>query len=188
MSLFSGFGLIAIVFIIMAIFVVAWGISVYNRLISSREFIRNSMGNIATQIESRWDAIRNLIDATKNYSSHEAETLTDITAMRSKVDRTSDASTVEKDDALFDQAMSQINVVVENYPDLKANQVYLSTMQNVDKYENNVRQARMVYNDTVTKFNRLVQQFPSSVVAGIFGFRQEEYFRSSESKAEMPQW
>lgn len=188
MNLFSGFGLIAIVFIIMAIFVVAWGISVYNRLISSREFIRNSMGNIATQIESRWDAIRNLIDATKNYSSHEAETLTDITAMRSKVDRTSDASTVEKDDALFDQAMSQINVVVENYPDLKANQVYLSTMQNVDKYENNVRQARMVYNDTVTKFNRLVQQFPSSIVAGIFGFRQEEYFRSSESKSEMPQW
>lgn len=187
MNLISGLGL-GVILLIIGVLVIFWGISVYNRLISSREFVRNSMGNIATQVESRWDALKNLIDATKQYAAHEAETLTGITEMRSPVNRSSDPSEIEKDDALFEQAMGRINVVVENYPNLKADQVFMSTMNNVDKYENNVRQARMVFNDTVLKYNRLVQQFPSSIVAGIFGFSTKEYFQQTESKAEMPQW
>lgn len=170
------------------VLIVLWIISTYNKLVSSREFVRNSMGNIAAQIESRWDAVRTLIDAAKKYSSHEADTLTSITEMRAKVDRTSKPAEVEKDDNLFDQALRQIDVVVENYPELKADSVYLQAMGGIDKYENNVRQARMVYNDTVTKLNRMVQQFPSSIVAGMFGFSQEAYFESSAAKAEMPQW
>lgn len=164
------------------------GISIYNQLISSREFVRNSMGNIAAQVESRWDAVRGLIDGAKKYSSYESEALTNITAMRSKIDRTSEPTTVEKDDKLFEQAMNQINVVAENYPELKADRVYIQAMEGIDRYENNVRQARMVYNDTVTKFNRQVQQFPSSIVAGLFRFSQEDYFQSSSAKSDMPQW
>ncbi len=174
--------------IIIIVLAVLWAISVYNKLISQREFVRNSMGNIAAQIESRWDAVKSLIDAAKKYSSHEVETLSGITAMRAKVDRTSDPGTVEKDDKLFEKAMNQINVVAENYPDLKADRVYIQAMEGVDKYENNVRQARMVYNDTVTKLNRQIQQFPSSIVAGMFGFNQEVYFQSSGDKRDMPQW
>ncbi|MDD2426704.1 MAG: LemA family protein [Eubacteriales bacterium] len=176
-------GILAVV-----VLIVLWAISVYNKLVSAREFVRNSMGNIAAQIESRWDAVKSLIDAAKKYSTHEAEVLTNITAMRGKVDRTSAPADVEKDDNLFQQAMGQIDVVVENYPDLKADGVYIQAMQGIDRYENNVRQARMVYNDTVTKLNRMVQQFPSSIVAGMFGFNQEAYFESSREKAEMPQW
>lgn len=170
------------------ILIVLWVVSTYNKLVSSREFVRNSMGNIAAQIESRWDAVKSLIDAAKKYSTHEAETLTNITAMRGKVDRTSGAAEVEKDDGLFEQAMRQLDVVVENYPDLKADAVYIQAMTGIDKYENNVRQSRMVYNDTVTKLNRLIQQFPSSIVAGMFNFNQEAYFESSSEKADMPQW
>lgn len=188
MNLMLGFGVIIVIMIVIAILFIIWGISVYNRLVSAREFVRNSMGNIAAQVESRWDALKSLIDAAKSYSSHETDTLTEITAMRSNVDRTSDVSEVEKDDALFQQALTQVNVVAENYPDLKADRVYSQAMQGVDKYENNVRQARMVFNDTVTKYNRQVQQFPSSIVAGIFGFSQEEYFKNTESKSDMPQW
>ncbi len=177
-----------LIVIAIIVLILLWGISTYNKLISSREFVRNSMGNIAAQIESRWDAVKSLIDAAKQYSSHEVETLTNITAMRANVDRTSEPTTVEKDDKLFEQAMNQINVVAENYPELKADRVYIQAMEGVDKYENNVRQARMVYNDTVTKFNRKVQQFPSSIVAGMYGFSQEAYFQSSSSKSDMPQW
>jgi LemA protein len=176
-------GLIAVI-----VLIVLWLVSVYNKLVSAREFVRNSMGNIAAQIESRWDAVKSLIDAAKKYSSHEAETLTGITAMRGKVDRSSGAAEVEKDDNLFEQALRQIDVVVENYPDLKADGVYVQAMEGIDKYENNVRQSRMVYNDTVTRLNRMVQQFPSSIVAGMFGFKQEAYFESSSGKADMPQW
>lgn len=174
--------------IAVVVLIVLWFVSAYNKLVSAREFVRNSMGNIAAQIESRWDAVKSLIDATKQYSSHEAETLTDITAMRGKVDRRSDAAEVEKDDNLFEQTLRQMDVVVENYPDLKADRVYIQAMEGIDKYENNVRQSRMVFNDTVTKLNRMVQQFPSSVVAGMFGFKQEAYFESSSGKADMPQW
>ena len=170
------------------ILIVLWVVSTYNKLVSLREFVRNSMGNIAAQIESRWDAVKSLIDAAKKYSAYEAETLTNITAMREKVDRSSDAGKVVKDDNLFAEAMRQIDVVVENYPDLKADGVYIQAMQGIDKYENNVRQSRMVYNDTVTKLNRQVQQLPSSIVAGIFGFRQETYFESTSTKVDMPQW
>ena len=177
-----------IIVLIIVVLIGLWGISIYNQLISSREFVRNSMGNIAAQVESRWDAVSSLIGATKKYSSHEAETLTNITAMRSKVDRTSEPSVVEKDDSLFEQAMNQLNVVVENYPELKADSVYIQTMESIDRYENNVRQSRMVYNDTVTKLNRQVQQFPSSIIAGMFRFSQESYFQSSSAKSDMPQW
>ena len=177
-----------IIVLIIVVLIGLWGISIYNQLISSREFVRNSMGNIAAQVESRWDAVNSLIGATKKYSSHEAETLTNITAMRSKVDRTSEPSVVEKDDSLFEQAMNQLNVVVENYPELKADSVYIQTMESIDRYENNVRQSRMVYNDTVTKLNRQVQQFPSSIIAGMFRFSQESYFQSSSAKSDMPQW
>ncbi len=177
-----------IILLVVVALVGFWVMNTYNQLVSSREFVRNSMGNIATQVESRWDAVKSLIDAAKKYSTHEAEALTNITAMRSNVDRTSQPTAVEKDDALFSQAMDRINVVVENYPELKADQIYIRAMDGVDRYENNVRQARMVYNDTVTKLNRQVQQFPSSIVAGMFGFGQEEYFQSTESKSEMPQW
>lgn len=174
--------------LVAVVLLVLWIISAYNKLVSAREFVRNSMGNISAQIESRWDAVRSLIDAAKKYSSHEAETLSNITAMREKVDRTSEPADVEKDDNLFERALRQIDVVVENYPNLKADGVYIQAMAGIDKYENNVRQARMVYNDTVTKLNRLVQQFPSSIAARIFGFSQEAYFESSDAKADMPQW
>ena len=177
-----------LVILIIIVLIGLWAISVYNKMISQREFVRNSMGNIAAQIESRWDAVKSLIDATKKYSSHEAETLTGITAMREKVDRTSDPASVEKDENLFKKAMNQINLVAENYPDLKADRVYTQAMEGIDKYENNVRQARMVYNDTVTKLNRQIQQFPSSIVAGMFGFSQEAYFQNSSDKRDMPQW
>jgi LemA protein len=78
--------------------------------------------------------------------------------------------------------------VAENYPDLKASQVYQDTLKNVDKYEQQVRQSRMIYNDTVTKYNRSVQSVPTNIIAGIFNFEQEKYFESSSDKSEMPSW
>ena len=163
-------------------------ISVYNRLVGSREFVRNSMGNIAAAVESRWDALTNLISATKQYSEHEASVLRDVTAQRTGVSKTSSPQEVENDDRLFQQAMTRLNVVAESYPDLKADQVYQNTMNSVNQYENNVRQSRMIYNDTVTQYNRTIKSFPSNLIAGLFGFRQEEYFQHTQEKSSMPTW
>ena len=170
------------------ILIILFVISTYNKLVYQREFVRNAMGNIAAQIESRWDALKNLIDATKKYSDHESKLLTDITAQRTGVSSTSSADDVEQDDNLFNQAVGRINVVAENYPDLKASNVYMKTMDSVNQYEDKVRMSRMMYNDTVTKYNRQILQFPSNIFAGLFGFTQEQYFKNTESKAEMPEW
>ncbi|MFM1524976.1 MULTISPECIES: LemA family protein [Helcococcus] len=177
-----------IVIAVIVVFLVLFVISIYNKLVVLRENVRNAMSQIATQIESRWDVITNLIGATSKYSEHEANTLREVIGMRTGVNRNSSASEVIKDDQLFQQAMDRINVVVESYPNLKADSLYINTMNNIDKYENNVRNARMIFNDTVTKYNREILMFPKNIFAGIFGFHQEEYFKHSESKANMPQW
>ena len=76
----------------------------------------------------------------------------------------------------------------ESYPDLKALEVYQTTMGNIDKYEMALKNSRMIYNDTVTRYNREIKVFPAVIIAGFLGFREEEYFKSSESKQEMPTW
>ena len=176
-----------VVLIIIALIVI-WMISTYNKLVQSREMVRNSMGQIAAQIESRWDALTSLIEATKKYSKHESEVLENVTAQRTGISKNSNPSDVEKDATMFNEAIGRINVVAEAYPDLKASNIYENTMNQINEYENNVRHSRMIYNDTVTKFNRLILTFPNSLLAGIFNFREEEYFTSTETKRSMPSW
>ncbi len=176
------------IILVIAAAIVLWVISTYNTLIRQREFVRNAMGQIAAQIESRWDAIKNMIEGTKQYAAYEAGILEKITAQRTSLGRQSGVADVEKDNTLFGQAMTQLFAVAENYPDLKASQVYQDTLKNVDKYEQQVRQSRMIYNDTVTKYNRVIQSVPSNIIAGLFHFQIEKYFESTTDKAEMPSW
>lgn len=176
-----------IILIIIAVLAL-WAISTYNNLIKSREMVRNSMGQIAAQVESRWDAISSLISATKKYSDHESKVLESVTAQRTGINKNSNPSDIEKDDNIFNEAIGKINVVVESYPDLKASTVYTNTMTQINEYENNVRHSRMIYNDTVTKFNRSILTFPNSLLAGMFGFKEEEYFSSTDTKESMPSW
>lgn len=135
--------------------------------------VRNAMGQIAAQVESRWDALTNLIQATKNYEKHEAETLEKLTANRSRVTNTSSASEVEADSKAFNSALSRLIAVAEAYPDLKANTIYQNTMDSVNRYEENVRHSRMIFNDTVTKYNRELQVFPNNIFAGILDLQKK---------------
>jgi LemA protein len=82
--------------------------------------------------------------------------------------------------------MRRLAVVIEKYPDIKANQMYIKTMDSVNMYENQVRMSRMVYNDSVTNYNRLIRQIPSNIVASLFGFKSREYLEENEAKTEMP--
>lgn len=179
-----------ILLIILGIVVVLilWLITSYNRLVRLREMVKNSMGQIAANVESRWDALKSLIDATKKYSSHEAETLENIVKQRSSVNSTSTVKEIEKDNDIFSNVMSKLSVVVESYPDLKANTIYLNTMDKIDSYEQDVKNSRMVYNDTVTKFNRTMLVFPVVLVAKMMGFSEFEYFKNTTEKQNPPSW
>ena len=183
-------GGIPVIIIVLGLVVIigAYIVSTYNTLIRSRENIQNAMGQIATNIESRWDALTSLISATKEYSEREANVLLDITKARSHVGSNADTADIEEDDKLFGRAMANINAVAEAYPDLKASNLYQKAMDNINSYENNVRLSRQIYNDTVTKFNRQIKTFPTNIIAGMFGFVSEDYFQTTSGKEDMPSW
>lgn len=166
----------------------AWVISIYNSLVTTRERVDNARAQISTQIESRWDAVRSLIDATKHYSKHEAEVLENVTKQRATIGQSSSIKDIQKSEAELNNVLGRIIAVSESYPDLKASKIYENTMNSINKFEDNVRNARMIYNDTVTMFNRKIKMFPSSIIAGMFNFESREYFEGTENKQDMPNW
>lgn len=184
-------GEIKMVFIIVIVILVVlgfWVMSTYNSLITLRERVDNAKAQIATQIESRWDALKSLIEATKQYSKHEAEVLESVTEKRASIGKNSSISQMENAEQEFNGVLGRLIAVSESYPDLKASGVYQSTMASVNKYEDNVRNSRMIYNDVVTRFNRAIKMFPGSIVAGIFKFVASDYFEGTETKQDMPSW
>ena len=176
------------IIIILAIvaLLVLWVISVQRKLVSSEELCKNAMSQIGVQQSSRWDALSALVELVKSYNEHEYNTLRDVIAMRKEIGSSSSVAEAEAQEQAIAGAIKQINVVAEQYPELKANENYAKAMDAVNTYENQVRTSRMVYNDTVTKFNRIVRQLPDSLIAGLLGFKEKEYLKVEESKTSMP--
>lgn len=163
-------------------------ITSYNKLVGAKELIENSRGQIAAQIESRFDALTSLISATKQYTAHEAETIEKTVKQRTSLSSDMSNADYEKAEEIFQGSLSRLIAISENYPELKASEVYKQSMDSIDKYEKNVRLSRMSYNDTVTKYNRLVITIPTNIVASMTGHTKEEYFKSQEEKKDMPVW
>lgn len=180
--------ILGVVFLLILLIVAFYVIRTYNNFISFGERVTNGKAQISTQLESRWDAVKSLIDATRQYSKHEAETLERVIAQRISVSQDSSIEEMEQDDQQLNNVVSRLIAISESYPELKASDVYKTTMDSIQKFEDNVRHARMIYNDTVTRYNRLVRMFPSNFVAMIFNFKEREYFKGTESKQEMPSW
>src|SRR5690625_4141708 len=179
---------VPIILIATIIIITLWIIKTYNTFISLGERVSNAKGQIAAQVESRWDAINNLIGATKRYAKHEVETLEGVIEKRVSITGDSSIKQIEQMDEQMDNVLGRLLAISESYPELKASEVYLTTMESVDKYENYVRHSRMIYNDVVTRFNRLVKMFPSNVIAKIFNFELKEYFQTTDNKLYMPSW
>lgn len=177
-----------IILVILLVIMIVWAISTYNNLISLGERVSNAKAQIATQIESRWDALKSLIQATKQYSKHEADVLQGVTEKRASIGRGSSVEDIENAEKEFNGVLGRLLAVTESYPDLKASGVYKETMASVNKFEDNVRNSRMIYNDVVTRYNRAIRVFPSSIIANIFKYEQKEYFQGTESKQDMPSW
>lgn len=178
--------LIVIGFLIVA--VAGWAIVTYNRFVVLRENVRNAMGQIATQIESRWDALTSVIAAAKQYAAHEADTLLAVTKDRAPLRPTSAPADVVADEEAFGTMLGRFNALAEAYPQLRASETYQSAMEEVTRFEDNVRHSRMFYNDSVTKLNRYRGQFPAMIVGALFGFATAPYFENTSTKSEMPSW
>ena len=177
-------------FILIAIIVaviVFWAISTQRRLVVLDENISNAMSQIGVQLSSRFDALTALLDLTKGYAKHESETLIEtIKSRRSVITAKSTPDDVLRQEGVISEALGKIAMVTEQYPELKANESYIKTMDAVQTFENMVRSSRLIYNDSVTKLNREIRMFPVSLIAGMLGFHQRDYLEEQASKAEMP--
>ena len=176
-----------IIIVIVVVFLVLWIVSCQRRLAVMDENINNAMAQIGVQLSSRFDALTALLDLTKGYAAHESQTLIEtIKSRRSVITASSTPDDVIKQEGIISEALGRISMVAEQYPQLKASESYIRCMNAVDSYEKMVRTSRLIYNDSVTKLNRNLRMFPTSLIAGAFGFRQRAYLEAVEDKADMP--
>ena len=160
---------------------VVFGIVSYNRFVSQRQLIKDSWANIDTELRRRYDLIPNLVETVKCYASHERGVFENVTKARAAAAAaTGSPAEQAAAEGPFVAALRQLFAVVENYPDLKANQNFLALQGELTNTEDRLQTARRFYNANVRDYNARVQQFPSNVIARSFGFKEEEFFEVEE--------
>jgi LemA protein len=172
----------AIVLIVLIVIVVFYLISIYNSLVALRNQVKNAWSQIDVQLKRRHDLIPNLIETVKGYVKHERDTLENITKYRSQAMGAGTIAEKSKAEGLLSGALGQLNVVVENYPDLKANQNFLSLQEELTSTENKISFSRQSYNDQVLFYNNKIEMFPSNIIAGMFKFVKEVFFELEDKK------
>ena len=178
--------LVTVIVIAVVVLLVLWVISAQRKFVSAEEIVKNAMSQIGVQQSSRWDALTALVELIKSYNEHEYKTLKEVIAARAGITANSTTADAQAQEDLLERALVQVRAISEQYPDLKANAMYIKTMDSVNTYENQVRMSRMVYNDSVTKYNQMVRQIPDSIVAALLHFTEKEYLKENTAKSDMP--
>ncbi len=174
--------IVILVLAFIVILIVGYIIATQRKLVSLDEFCKNAMSQISVQLNSRWDAVQNLAKLAAQYAKHESETITNVIQQRRMGQVTTAQQANEQQDAIS-SVMGRLIAIGEAYPELKADGLFRETMDGVRAYEEKVRMSRMVYNDTATKYNRLIRQFPSSIVASILNYNtQKDYLQVDDQK------
>ena len=170
------------VILAIVVLVLLGGVVSYNRFVSQRTQIRNAWANIDTELRRRYDLIPNLVETVKGYASHEREVFENVTKARAMATSAtgSPAAQAAAEGPLV-AALRQLLAVAENYPDLKANQNFLALQSELANTEDRLQTARRFYNANVQDYNRRIQSFPSRLIAGNFGFKEEQFFEVEES-------
>ena len=153
-------------------------IGIYNSLVRLRNQVRNAWAQIDVQLKRRHDLIPNLMETVKGYMKHERETLEAVTNARNLAQGAigKGVGAQSKAEGELSGALSKLLAVVENYPDLKANQNFLALQEELTSTENKISFSRQFYNDSVLGYNNKTQMFPSNVVANVTGFKAGEFF------------
>jgi len=179
-------GLELIVVLVIVGSVVIFVIGIYNRLVTLRNRCDNSWAQVDVQLRRRYDLIPNLMETVKGYAKHEREVFLKVTEARAQA---IDAGSVKEQGAaenMLTGALKSLFAVVENYPDLKANQNFLMLQEELAGTEGKIAYARQFYNDNIMQFNLKQQVFPSNIIASMFNFKEKEYFEIEEPEAREP--
>jgi LemA protein len=171
-----------------ALILVVWVIGVYNSLVGLRNMVKNAWAQIDVQLKRRHDLIPNLIETVKGYAKHESGTLEAVIAARNQAVKATSIEDSIKAEQQLGGALGRLMVVMEAYPDLKANSNFLSLQEELTSTENKISFARQYYNDEVMKYNTRLESFPANLVAGPFQFKPATFFEvTNEKEREAPQ-
>ncbi|CCZ57528.1 lemA family protein [Clostridium sp. CAG:762] len=177
---------VIIIIFAVIILLVFYGIGVYNKLVNSRNKVKDQWAQIDVQLKRRADLIPNLVETVKGYAKHEKNTLTEVIEARNKfVSAGSINEEIEANNQLTG-ALNKLFALSESYPELKANQNFISLQNDLKDTEDKISYARQFYNDTVLTYNNLVQMFPSNIIANMFKFEVYEFFKIEEKEKEVP--
>ncbi|MGB7931540.1 MAG: LemA family protein [Gammaproteobacteria bacterium] len=162
------------------------GILFYNRLVGLNNQVKNAWRQIDVQLKRRHDLIPNLVEVVKDYMSYEQETLQQVIQARTRAVSANSPEEAIAAEGVLGGALGKLFALMENYPDLKANENVARLMEELSATENKISFSRQFYNDSVMALNNGVQSFPSNIVAGMFGFREATYFEVPETETAVP--
>jgi len=171
-----------IVILVVLFLIVIIPIFIYNGLIGKKNRVKNAFATIDVMLKKRHDLIPNLIETVKQYMSHERDTLTEIVKLRSQIIDNSDISDSERvnlENQLTNK-LSGLNINIENYPDLKANQNFMQLQGSLNEIESQLSASRRGYNASVLEYNNGLEMFPSSIIAGMMGLKQNDFLKTPE--------
>jgi Uncharacterized conserved protein len=186
-----GIGMIALIVLLVIaaglLLVILYVIGTYNVFVGLRNQVDNAWSQIDVQLKRRHDLIPNLVETAKGYMKHERGTFEAITNARAQAMGAKTVADAGKAEGVLGEALSKFMLVVENYPDLKANQNFLAVQEELSSTENKIAFSRQAYNDQAMFFNNRIQMFPSNIVAGIFSFTKRDFFEvSAAAEREVP--
>jgi LemA protein len=184
-------GMIALIVLLVIaaglLLVILYVIGTYNVFVGLRNQVDNAWSQIDVQLKRRHDLIPNLVETAKGYMKHERGTFEAITNARAQAMGAKTVADAGKAEGALGDALSKFMLVVENYPDLKANQNFLAVQEELSSTENKIAFSRQAYNDQTMFFNNRIQMFPSNIVAGIFSFTKRDFFEvSAAAEREAP--
>jgi LemA protein len=180
-------GIVLIIILVVPVLLILFVIGIYNALVRLRNQVDNAWSQIDVQLKRRHDLIPNLVETAKGYMKHERETFEAITQARSQAMGAKSVAEASKAEGMLGEALSKFMLVVENYPDLKANQNFLAVQEELTGTENKISFARQNYNDQVLFYNNKIQMFPSNIIAGMFSFGKRDFFEiGTAAEREVP--
>ena len=175
--------------------IIMWAISGYNGMVSMDESVQGKWADVETQYQRRADLIPNLVSTVKGYAAHESETLESVVKARSeassvKVDPENltpeKLAEYQKAQSGVSSALGRLMVIVEKYPDLKANQNFLELQSQLEGTENRINVARRDFNEAAKNYNTVIRSFPKNIFAGMFGFEKKAYFEAEKGAEAAP--
>ncbi|MCR5014934.1 MAG: LemA family protein [Bacteroidales bacterium] len=187
-------GIIVILVILGAI--VLWGVGIYNKLVSKQETVEQAVGDVQAAYQKRADQIPNVAATAKQYSDYEGDAFKNIVEARAKATSTTlDMSNMTDEqlanyqkvqDELMKTMRANLNVIVERYPDLKANTLYMNLQNSIESCENEIANARRNFNEKAKDYNQTLRRFPANIIAGMFNFDKMPYFQAAEGAEQAP--